>query len=135
MEGLFDYFTKPTQYKSTSGGTMSGGTYAPSPLDTAASSGNLTSTQAGSMLSNTPNLPTDGYSNNSLMGGITDTLSNRDLMTGIMGAGQLGLGLANYLSMKPVYEEQLKGLKQNRQFAQQDQARQDRTRKNFDQIL
>lgn len=46
-----------------------------------------------------------------------DTLSNRDLMTGIAGAGQLGLGLANYMAMKPVYEEQLKSMQQNREIA------------------
>jgi len=66
------------------------------------------------------------------MEGIKDGLGNEALMGGIMGAGQLGLGLANYLSMKPVYEEQLAGLKQNRQFAADDQARQQRTRTNFD---
>ena len=48
-------------------------------------------------------------------------LSNENFMTGALGVGQLGLGLANYLQMKPLYEEQLKGLKQNRQFAAENQ--------------
>ena len=61
-------------------------------------------------------------------------VGNKDFMAGAMGLGQLGLGLANYLSMKPVYEEQLKGLKQNREFAAADQARQDTSRSNFQNI-
>jgi len=61
-------------------------------------------------------------------------VGNKDFMSGAMGLGQLGLGLANYLSMKPVYEEQLKGLKQNREFAAADQARQDTSRSNFQNI-
>ena len=50
-----------------------------------------------------------------------DVLGNKDLMSGIQGMGQLGLGLASYLQMKPLYEEQLAGLKQNRQFAAENQ--------------
>ena len=61
-------------------------------------------------------------------------VSNKDFMLGAKSLGQLGLGLANYLSMKPVYEEQLKGLKQNREFAAADQARQDTSRSNFQNI-
>lgn len=71
----------------------------------------------------------------SFFGGIKGGLQNKDLMSGITGMGQLGLGLANYFTMKPVYDEQLKGLKQNRQFAQADQARRDTTRANFDKAL
>ena len=61
-------------------------------------------------------------------------VGNKDFMAGAMGLGQLGLGLANYLSMKPVYKEQLKGLKQNRQFAAADQATQDAARTGFKNI-
>ena len=48
-------------------------------------------------------------------------LSDKNFMSGLQGVGTLGLGLANYMTMKPVYEEQLKGLKQNRQFAAENQ--------------
>jgi hypothetical protein len=46
-----------------------------------------------------------------------DTLTNKGFVSGALGLGQLGLGLASYLQQKPVMEEQLKGLKQNRKFA------------------
>lgn len=49
--------------------------------------------------------------------GIMGTLSDKNLMSGLQGVGTLGLGLADYMAMKPVYEEQLAGLKQNRQQA------------------
>lgn len=49
-----------------------------------------------------------------LLSGAKDLMSNRDFMSGAMGLGQLGLGLANYFQQKPLYEEQLKGLRQNR---------------------
>lgn len=62
-------------------------------------------------------------------------LSNKNFMSGLTGVGQLGLGLAQYMAMKPMYEEQLKGLKQNRQFAAEDQARRNRTATNFDKAL
>lgn len=71
----------------------------------------------------------------SFWGGLKNTVGDEGFMKGAMGIGQLGLGLANYFTMKPVYEEQLKGLKQNRQFAQADQARRDTTRANFDKAL
>lgn len=71
----------------------------------------------------------------SLLGDTKNLLSDRSFMSGLAGVGQLGLGLAQYLSMKPVYKEQLAGLKQNRQFAAEDQARRDRTAANFDKVL
>lgn len=57
-----------------------------------------------------PNTSPDG----GFLGSVTGVLGNRDLMSGLMGAGQLGLGLANYFQTKPLYEEQLKALEQNR---------------------
>lgn len=80
----------------------------------------------------TKNTPDPGTS--SLWDETKSLVGNKDFMAGAMGLGQLGLGLANYLSMKPVYKEQLKGLKQNRQFAAADQATQDAARTGFKNI-
>lgn len=44
-------------------------------------------------------------------------LQNEGLMKGILGAGQLGLGLMSYLDNSRLMKEQLKGLRQNRQQA------------------
>lgn len=74
--------------------------------------------QLASATSYTP--PTTG-AESSLWDDAKGLLSNENFMTGALGVGQLGLGLANYLQMKPLYEEQLKGLKQNRQFAAENQ--------------
>lgn len=51
-------------------------------------------------------------------------LENEGLMKGMLGAGQLGLGLMSYLDNSRLMNEQLKGLKQNRQQAAQSFAHQ-----------
>ena len=66
------------------------------------------------------------------MEGLTSTLGNRDLMSGLTGVGQLGLGLANYLQMKPMYEEQLKALKQNRGIQKDRYESRQRAKENFE---
>jgi len=69
------------------------------------------------------------------MEGLTSTLGNRDLMSGLTGVGQLGLGLANYLQMKPMYEEQLKALKQNIDIQKDRYESKQRAGENFDNAL
>lgn len=56
--------------------------------------------------------------------GTKGLLSDKDFMAGVTGAGQLALGLANYLEMKPLLQEQLGTLRQNRQIAQERWANQ-----------
>lgn len=56
-----------------------------------------------------------------LMSRIGGVLGNEGLMKGILGAGQLGLGIASYLGNRDVQREQMKALRQNRQFAAEDQ--------------
>ena len=67
--------------------------------------------------------------------GTKEVLKDNNIMRNIAGIGSLGLGLANYFAMKPMYEAQLKGLKQNIAFAKQDQERRNRTASNFDRAL
>lgn len=55
----------------------------------------------------------------SWLGNIKDVLENEGLMKGMLGAGQLGLGLMSYLDSSRLMNEQLKGLKQNRRQAAQ----------------
>ena len=64
-----------------------------------------------------------------------EVLKDNNIMRNIAGIGNLGLGLANYFAMKPMYEAQLKGLKQNIAFAKQDQERRNRIASNFDRAL
>lgn len=78
---------------------------------------------------------TSPASGGSLWDSTKGVLGNESFMKGAMGVGQLGLGLAQYFQNKPILEEQLKGLKQNRQFAAADQQRRDTTAANFDRAL
>lgn len=55
----------------------------------------------------------------SLLDKTKGVLQNEGLMKGMLGAGQLGLGLMSYLDSSKLMNEQLKGLKQNRQQAAQ----------------
>ena len=118
----------------TSGGSFTN-SYQLSAFDNLAASGDYTKPQLESMYVGLAGsgsvVPTEGTS---WWEDTKSGLGNKDFMSGAMGLGQLGLGLANYLSMKPVYEEQLKGLKQNREFAAADQTRQDTSRSNFQNI-
>lgn len=110
-----------TQTTNSSTSTYNDGSYIPNAGDIAAQEGDYNAAYlyyqglAGST-SNTPStVPTSN--NNNWWESTKNILGNSDLMTGIAGAGQLGLGLANYMAMKPVYEEQLKSMQQNREIA------------------
>ena len=55
-------------------------------------------------------------------GGLFSSLSGRDMMDGLMGAGQLGLGLFNFLENRKFNDARIKGL--NEQIANSQYARQ-----------
>jgi hypothetical protein len=57
-----------------------------------------------------------------------ELLGDKNFMSGALGLGQLGLGLASYLQQKPILDAQLKAYKQNTAFAKQEQ---DRRNKNI----
>ena len=66
----------------------------------------------------------NGEGGSGLLGG----LSNKNLMSGVKGLGNLGLGLASYFQMKPMYEQQLKSMKLANKDMEQSMARQQATR-------
>lgn len=66
----------------------------------------------------------NGEGGSGLLGG----LSNRNLMSGVKGLGNLGLGLASYFQMAPMYEQQLKSMKLANKDMEQSMARQQATR-------
>lgn len=55
-------------------------------------------------------------------------LGDKDFMSGALGLGQLGLGLANYFQMQPMYEQQLKSMKLQNRLAKEADQRQKATR-------
>lgn len=55
-------------------------------------------------------------------------VGDKDFMSGALGLGNLGLGLANYFQMAPVYEQQLKSMKLANKDMEQSMARQQATR-------
>lgn len=62
-------------------------------------------------------------------------LSNQPLMKGILGAGQLGLGLADYFLKKPMYDIQTKAAREQLNTAIAERDRINKTRANFDRAL
>ena len=64
-----------------------------------------------------PNVPGADVGGTGVLDSIKSGLQNEGLMKGILGAGQLGLGMLSYLDNKQLMGEQLKSLRQNRQQA------------------
>jgi hypothetical protein len=109
----------------TAGGSFSKGAYQPGLIDKLARDGytgtQITDMLKGSALDQGTSGGLDGLSLSSIgdfadsaWDGVSSVLGNEGLMTG-------ALGLASYLQLAPLYEEQLKGLRQNRQFAAENQ--------------
>lgn len=113
----YNDYRKPLVTETTP--TSALGSYTPNLGDKLAQSGNLDAARAWyedkySNNVNPPSIKTES----GFWSGVGDTLSDTDLMDGVLGIGNLGLGLANYFTMKDVAEEQLKGLKQDRKIAE-----------------
>jgi len=133
----FKNYSKPIKPKTSSVGTVGGSMVNGAYQDTFSKNvSNMSIPEAKTFYSG---LAAEGRvapagSTTSGAGGMFDFLGDEGFMSGALGVGELGLGLANYFAMKPLYKEQLKGLKQNRQFAAADQATQDAARTGFKNI-